>query len=67
MSTDNHPHDEKGALLTCDVCMKEIPKSVAKSLEGPDYVQYFCGNDCYDKWLEQTPSEPPPEDGAANK
>jgi hypothetical protein len=30
--------------------MKEIPQSVAQSYEGPDYVLYFCGNDCFDKW-----------------
>ena len=67
MSTDNQKNGEEEVLLTCNVCMKEIPQSVAQSLEGPDYVQHFCGNDCYNKWLDQTPSESPPEDGAANK
>jgi len=36
--------------IACDVCLKEIPKSVAQSHEGPDYVYYFCGPACYEKW-----------------
>lgn len=38
------------ATLHCDVCMKEIPGSVAQSLEGPDYVYHFCGPACYSRW-----------------
>ncbi len=37
-------------LIACEVCLKEIPKSVAQSHEGPDYVYYFCGPACYEKW-----------------
>ncbi len=40
-------------LLHCDVCLKEIPGSVAKSLEGPDYVYHFCGAECYTTWEKQ--------------
>jgi YHS domain-containing protein len=36
--------------IACGVCLKEIPKSVAQSYEGPDYVYYFCGAECYEKW-----------------
>ena len=36
--------------IACEVCLKEIPKSVAQSHEGPDYVYYFCGPACYEKW-----------------
>ena len=39
--------------LQCEVCLKEIPKSLAKSEEGKDYVYHFCGSDCHDKWLKQ--------------
>lgn len=41
---------EKEGSVACEVCLKEIPRSVARSLEGPDYVYYFCGQDCYEKW-----------------
>ena len=44
------PEKSEEKLLTCNVCMKEIPKSVAKSLEGHDYVYYFCGAECFVKW-----------------
>lgn len=37
----------------CKICFKEIPKSVALSAEGKDYVWYFCGPACYDKFREQ--------------
>jgi len=37
-------------LVACEVCLKEIPRSVARSLEGPDYVYHFCGQKCYEKW-----------------
>lgn len=36
--------------IACEVCLKEIPRSVARSYEGPDYVYYFCGAECYEKW-----------------
>lgn len=36
--------------VPCEVCMKEIPSSEAKTSEVDDYVMHFCGIDCYDKW-----------------
>ena len=36
--------------VACDVCMKEIPASEAKSAEASDYVAHFCGLSCYEKW-----------------
>jgi len=44
------PHDE---LVSCEVCMAEIPVSEAKSEEATDYVVYFFGLDCYAAWKEQ--------------
>ncbi|HSM97751.1 MAG TPA: DUF3330 domain-containing protein [Gallionella sp.] len=43
--------DEK---VSCDVCRKEIPLSVAKISEAVDYVAYFCGLECYAKWKQQS-------------
>ncbi len=40
--------------LSCEICLKEIPVSEAKSEEATDYVVYFCGLDCYQQWLTQT-------------
>lgn len=36
--------------VSCKMCLKEIPKSEAKSAEATDYVLYFCGLECYAKW-----------------
>jgi hypothetical protein len=41
------PEPEK---VKCDVCLKEIPRSEARSAEAVDYVAYFCGLDCYQQW-----------------
>ena len=40
-------------MVSCDICMKEIPRSEGKSIEAQDYVMNFCGLDCYEKWLKQ--------------
>lgn len=40
------------ALVSCDICCKEVPKSVAKTPESTDYVVYFCGLECYEKWRQ---------------
>ena len=39
--------------VACEVCLKEVPKSEAAMAEARDYVAYFCGLDCYQKWLAQ--------------
>lgn len=44
--------------VACRICMKEIPKSVAESAEGVEYVYYFCGPDCFAQWRDQEASEP---------
>jgi hypothetical protein len=40
-------------LIACEVCLKEVPKSESKVDEASDYVLYFCGIDCYEKWREE--------------
>lgn len=39
--------------VACEICLKEIPKSEAKVGEAGDYVLYFCGLDCYEKWQSE--------------
>jgi hypothetical protein len=39
-------------MVACDICRKEVPKSVAKMPESVDYVIYFCGLECYAKWRQ---------------
>ena len=42
-------------LISCEVCLKTIPKERAEHAETDDYVAYFCGLDCYDVWVKQNP------------
>ncbi|VAW83300.1 hypothetical protein MNBD_GAMMA16-410 [hydrothermal vent metagenome] len=49
------------ALLSCDVCLNEIPASVAQSLEGSDYVHHFCGADCFALWQSPKGRAPKPD------
>ena len=43
----------EATLVTCAVCLHEIPKSEATVPEAVDYFVYFCGPDCYEKWTKQ--------------
>lgn len=54
------PQDKKPVVpeqVECEVCLKEIPVSEAKSEEAADYVHHFCGLTCYEKWKAQAPKE----------
>ena len=56
MTPSDQPVD--ATLVSCEVCLKEIPKSEASVPEAIDYFVYFCGADCYQKWNhDKTPSE----------
>lgn len=37
-------------LVACDVCLREVPRSEAVVPEAADYVAYFCGLQCFQKW-----------------
>ena len=39
--------------IACETCLKEVPESEAKVDEASDYVLYFCGLDCYEKWHKE--------------
>lgn len=39
-------------LLACEVCLKEIPPDSGEYLETDDYVQHYCGIECYRLWNE---------------
>ena len=46
------PHEKSSdeEKVICEVCLKEIPVSEAKSPEAVDYFIHFCGLECYEKW-----------------
>ena len=35
---------------TCCVCCKEIPLDAAFTPEGAEYVEHFCGLECYQRF-----------------
>lgn len=51
------PTPKEPDIVTCEVCLAEIPESVAMSSEADEYTQYFCGIECYNKWREKDESE----------
>ena len=49
-----HCSDEEACtVLTCAVCLKEIPADAIRVTDAQDYVQHFCGLDCLDAWQKQ--------------
>jgi hypothetical protein len=53
MAKMTQPTDPQGVF--CEACLKLVPRSESLSAEGRDYVAYFCGADCYDRWHRQRP------------
>jgi len=51
ISADSLPGDEQR--IDYNTCLKSIPGSEIKSLEAMEYITYFCGLDCYDRWIKQ--------------
>ena len=39
--------------LSCAECMKEIPADTGHSADVDDYVQHFCGLDCFQAWQKK--------------
>ena len=39
--------------VSCEQCCSDIPLSA----ENKDYVQHFCGIECYERWSEKTSKE----------
>lgn len=52
-----HPKPEEPEHISCDVCMTEIPPSVAETAEGDDYVMHFCGVECMEAWRKHQKDE----------
>ena len=55
------PVPASGEMVSCEVCLKEVPLSEAKRFEGEDYVAHFCGLDCYAEWKRRSEKSPLPK------
>jgi len=51
MATSDKPVEH--TVVSCDVCLKEVPITEATIPEATDYVVHFCGLECYEKWKAQ--------------
>jgi len=51
MVTSDKP--AKVDLVSCEVCLKEVPINEAMVPEASDYFVHFCGLECYEKWKKQ--------------
>lgn len=46
--------DEKACtILTCAVCLKEVPADAINVTDAQDYVHHFCGLNCLEAWQKQ--------------
>ena len=61
MQARTPPGDPTPDTIACEICMKEIPRSVAQCPEGAEYVYYFCGADCYQHWQEKEGAKKKPD------
>jgi len=52
MTTADKPIDVER--VACEICFREVPVSEATVPEATDYVVYFCGLDCYERWKRQS-------------
>jgi hypothetical protein len=64
MATSDKPAE--ATLVSCEVCLKEVPIAEATVPEASDYFVYFCGLECYEKWKSEagTPRASPAEPGS---
>ena len=53
---------EDSVLVSCEVCLREIPRSEAGIVEAEDYMMHFCGLECYRQWREAQDAELAVED-----
>lgn len=47
------PEKDDAVLVSCEMCLKEIPHDHAGKEETEDYVRYFCGLECYQQWKQE--------------
>jgi hypothetical protein len=40
-------------VVSCAVCLKEVPADSVRVTDAQDYVHHFCGLDCLEIWQKQ--------------
>lgn len=41
------------SVVSCAVCLKEVPADAIRLADAQDYVLHFCGLDCLEAWQKQ--------------
>lgn len=45
--------DDVCEVVSCELCLSEVPTSATATMEVEDYVHHFCGLECLEKWRQQ--------------
>lgn len=45
--------EEACTVVSCAVCLQEIPADAVRLTDAQDYVHHFCGLDCLEIWQKQ--------------
>jgi hypothetical protein len=45
--------EDSCTVVSCEVCLKEVPADSVKLTDAQDYVHHFCGLDCLEIWQKQ--------------
>jgi len=45
--------EDSCTVISCAVCLKEIPVDGVGHNDSQDYVHHFCGLDCLETWRKQ--------------
>lgn len=51
--------EDSCSVVSCEVCLKEIPGDAVNVTDAQDYVHHFCGLECLDAWQKQAGNLPP--------
>jgi hypothetical protein len=50
--------DEGCMVVTCELCLVDLPQEAAITEEGVDYVAHFCGLECLKAWRSRSRLKP---------
>lgn len=39
--------------VSCHMCQREVPHAGGLSVEGQEYLYFFCGQGCYEHWKSE--------------
>lgn len=40
-------------VVSCEVCLREIPEDSVRQADAQDYIHHFCGLACLEMWQKQ--------------